>query len=74
MFDFLPNFIASQNSKTEFFSFQNIGPYGTVAKLFGCAIEAFLVFRTMRKGNESRLSENSRSSSRHLKQKNITKV
>ncbi|UMM32554.1 hypothetical protein L5515_006300 [Caenorhabditis briggsae] len=73
MFDFLPNFIASQNSKTEFFSFQNIGPYGTVAKLLGCAIEAFLVFRTMRKGNESRLSENSRSSSRHLKH-NITKV
>ncbi|CAO4376930.1 unnamed protein product [Caenorhabditis nigoni] len=73
MFDFLPNLIAAQTSTTQFFSFQNIGPYGTVAKLFGCAIEAFLVFRTMRKGKESKFSENSRSSNRHLKQ-NITKV
>ncbi|ULT86811.1 hypothetical protein L3Y34_006496 [Caenorhabditis briggsae] len=73
-FDYLPNFIAKQFSTTQFFSYENIGPYGAVAKVLGCAIEAFLVFRTMRKGKGSRISENSRSSSRHLKQKNITKV
>ncbi|CAO4376932.1 unnamed protein product [Caenorhabditis nigoni] len=73
MFDYLPNFIAKQISTTQFFSYENIGPYGAVAKMLGCAIEAFLVFRTMRKGKGSKISENSRSSSRHLKH-NITKV
>ncbi|ULT86809.1 hypothetical protein L3Y34_006494 [Caenorhabditis briggsae] len=53
MFDFLPNFIFKHFATTEFFSFQNIGPCGAVTKLFGCAIEAFLVHRTMRKGNGS---------------------
>ncbi|UMM32553.1 hypothetical protein L5515_006299 [Caenorhabditis briggsae] len=50
MFDFMPSFIANQFSTTQFFSSQNIGPYGTVAKLLGCAIEAFLVYRKMQKG------------------------
>ncbi|CAO4376931.1 unnamed protein product [Caenorhabditis nigoni] len=43
MFDFLPSLIARQTSKTEFLSFQNIGPYVAVTKLFGCAIEAILI-------------------------------
>ncbi|PIC23460.1 hypothetical protein B9Z55_017155 [Caenorhabditis nigoni] len=55
----LPNYIAKQISTTQFFSYENIGPYGAVAKMLGCAIEAFLVFRTMRKGKGSRISEDS---------------
>ncbi|EFP00073.1 hypothetical protein CRE_18994 [Caenorhabditis remanei] len=56
-FDFLPNIVASQFSSHPFFSFQNIGPYGAVSKIFGCAIEAFLVFRTLSRQNALHESE-----------------
>ncbi|PIC23453.1 hypothetical protein B9Z55_017151 [Caenorhabditis nigoni] len=69
IFDFLPSFIANQFSTTRFFSFQNIGPYGAVAKLIGCAIEAFLVYRTMRKGKGSSTVENSKTIGRNSKKK-----
>ncbi|CAP38549.2 Protein CBR-SRBC-19 [Caenorhabditis briggsae] len=73
MFDFMPSFIANQFSTTQFFSFQNIGPYGTVAKLLGCAVEAFLVYRKMQKGKKSSTVENSRTMGRNSKRK-ITEV
>ncbi|EGT58911.1 hypothetical protein CAEBREN_31169 [Caenorhabditis brenneri] len=62
LFDFLPNITRGQVSKNEFFSFQvghsmfscsfmlsfqNIGPYGAVSKCVGCAMEAYLVFKTL---------------------------
>ncbi|CAI5451373.1 unnamed protein product [Caenorhabditis angaria] len=63
IFDFLPSFIANQWSTTGFFSFENIGPYGAVTKMFGCAIESFLVVRTLLK-NHQKLGETSRSFTR----------
>ncbi|ULT86998.1 hypothetical protein L3Y34_006627 [Caenorhabditis briggsae] len=73
IFHFLPNIIARQFSTTQFFSFQNIGPYGGVTKLFGCAIEAVLVFWTMRKKKESKVVDCNRSDSRKMNW-TITKI
>ncbi|CAL2044083.1 unnamed protein product [Caenorhabditis brenneri] len=61
VFDFLPSFIANQFSNTQFFKFENIGPYGAVAKLFGCAIEACLVFQTLIRSKEQGTVEESKS-------------
>ncbi|EGT32752.1 hypothetical protein CAEBREN_29793 [Caenorhabditis brenneri] len=61
IFDFLPSFIANQFSNTQFFKFENIGPYGAVAKLFGCAIEACLVFQTLIRSKEQGTVEESKS-------------
>ncbi|EGT58914.1 hypothetical protein CAEBREN_31311 [Caenorhabditis brenneri] len=47
IFGFLPNITAGQLSKYSFFSFENIGPFGAVSKCLGCAIEAYLVYKTM---------------------------
>ncbi|EGT58949.1 hypothetical protein CAEBREN_25394 [Caenorhabditis brenneri] len=48
---------------------RNIGPYGAVAKLFGCAIEACLVFQTLIRSKEQGTVEDSKSIGRRGKMK-----
>ncbi|CAI2352599.1 unnamed protein product [Caenorhabditis sp. 36 PRJEB53466] len=60
IFDFLPSFLANQFSQTQLFSFEKIGPYGAAMKLFGCAIEALLVYRTLVRKSGFQTAESSK--------------
>ncbi|CAL2044086.1 unnamed protein product [Caenorhabditis brenneri] len=51
VFNLLQNLLAGQFPN--FFSFQNLGPHGSVSKVTGCAIESYLIFVTLsRKSSE----------------------
>ncbi|CAB3398396.1 unnamed protein product [Caenorhabditis bovis] len=50
--DFVPSLIANIYGNSLAMSFENLGPYGAAAKLLGCAVEAFMVARTILKKSE----------------------